>query len=67
MRGRVQRLLPPGVEVPMSFETVGHIAHLNLREEQLPHKHLIGSVLLDKNPHIRTVVNKARLHVHSTR
>jgi len=55
-----QRLLPPGAEVPSSFETVGHIAHLNLRDELLPYKHLVGQVLLDKNPNIRTVVNKAR-------
>ena len=32
---------------------------VNLREEQLPHKRLIGQVLLDKNaPRVRTVVNK---------
>lgn len=30
--------------MPSSFETVGHIAHLNLREELLPHKHTIGQV-----------------------
>ncbi len=40
-------LLPPAVEVPASFETVGHIAHLNLREEQLPFRKIIGQVLLD--------------------
>lgn len=56
----VQRLLPPGLEVPCSFETVGHIAHLNLRDELLPYKHLVGQVLLDKNPSIRTIVNKVR-------
>ena len=33
-------------------------AHLNLREQYLPYKHLIASVLLDKNPTIRTVINK---------
>lgn len=39
-----QRILPPGSEVPSAFETVGHIAHLNLREELLPWKHVIGQV-----------------------
>ena len=29
-------------EVPTGFETVGHIAHFNLREEQLPFKNIIG-------------------------
>lgn len=56
-----QALLPPGAEVPSSFETVGHIAHLNLRDELLPFKRVIGRVLLEKNtPRIRTVLNKAR-------
>jgi tRNA (guanine37-N1)-methyltransferase len=51
-------LLPAGVDVPGSFETVGHIAHLNLRDELLPHKYTIGRVLLDKNTRIKTVLNK---------
>lgn len=34
------------------------LAHLNLREQYLPYKHLIGQVLLDKNPNVRTVINK---------
>lgn len=46
------------MDAPASFETVGHLVHLNLREEQLPFKYLIGQVLLDKNPHVKTVVNK---------
>jgi len=33
-------------------------AHVNLRDIYLPYKHLIGQVLLDKNPAIRTVINK---------
>ena len=53
-----QRLLPPGSEVPSSFESVGHIAHLNIRDELLPYKHVIGQVIMDKNPTITTVVNK---------
>lgn len=47
-------------DAPSSFETVGHIAHVNLRDELLPYKHLVGQVLLDKNPAIRSVINKAR-------
>ncbi len=49
------------MDVPTSFETVGHIAHLNLRDEVLPYKRLVGRVLLDKNAgRIKTVLNKAR-------
>jgi len=29
-------------EIPSSFETVGHIAHLNLPSELAEYKHLIG-------------------------
>lgn len=52
------QVLPEGMDIPSSFETVGHIAHLNLRDNQLPFKHVIGQVILDKNQQIRTVVNK---------
>ena len=63
----LRQLLPPSVvDVPSSFEQVGHIAHLNLREELLPYKHLIGHVILDKNrSNIRTVVNKVSLSILS--
>ncbi|GAB2278038.1 hypothetical protein Dimus_012737 [Dionaea muscipula] len=55
----LEALLPKGMIVPCAFETVGHIAHLNLREEHLPYKKLIAKVVLDKNkPKIQTVVNK---------
>lgn len=55
----LEALLPEGMIVPTAFETVGHIAHLNLREEHLPYKKLIAKVVLDKNkPKIQTVANK---------
>ncbi|QDZ22378.1 tRNA (guanine(37)-N1)-methyltransferase [Chloropicon primus] len=55
-------LIPKDVigEIPTSFETIGHIAHLNLRDEQLAYKGLIGRVILDKNDRIKTVVNKTQ-------
>ncbi|KAI7978862.1 tRNA (guanine(37)-N1)-methyltransferase 1 [Camellia lanceoleosa] len=46
----LEALLPNGMIVPSAFETVGHIAHLNLRDEHLPYKKLIAK--------IQTVVNK---------
>ncbi|KAK7272488.1 hypothetical protein RJT34_29108 [Clitoria ternatea] len=55
----LEALLPEGMIVPSAFEIVGHIAHLNLRDEHLPYKRLIAKVVLDKNrPRIQTVVNK---------
>ncbi|CDR39596.1 CYFA0S03e05116g1_1 [Cyberlindnera fabianii] len=45
-------------EVPSGFTITGHIAHLNLRDEFKPYGSLIGQVILDKNPNIRTVVDK---------
>lgn len=40
----LEALLPEGVIIPTGFETVGHIAHLNLRDEHLPYKKLIAKV-----------------------
>ncbi|XP_030549952.1 tRNA (guanine(37)-N1)-methyltransferase 1 isoform X2 [Rhodamnia argentea] len=55
----LKQILPPGVEVPTSFETIGHIAHLNIHDELLPYKDVIAKVIFDKNyPRIQTVVNK---------
>jgi tRNA (guanine37-N1)-methyltransferase len=60
----LRRLLPPALvaaseELPTGFEIVGHVAHMNLREEFLPHRALIGAVVLEKNRGvIRTVVAK---------
>ncbi|WOL04911.1 tRNA (guanine(37)-N1)-methyltransferase 1 [Canna indica] len=59
MNELLEALLPEGIIVPSGFETVGHIAHLNLKDEHLPYKKLIAQVVLDKNrPKIQTVVNK---------
>jgi len=54
----LKHYLPEDVEIPSSFEGVGHIAHLNLKEGVLKYKYIIGQVILDKNPSIKTVVNK---------
>ncbi|XP_052183154.1 tRNA (guanine(37)-N1)-methyltransferase 2-like isoform X1 [Diospyros lotus] len=55
----LKQILPPGLEIPSSFETIGHIAHLNISDELLPYKDVIAKVIYDKNyPRIRTVVNK---------
>ncbi|XP_040988140.1 tRNA (guanine(37)-N1)-methyltransferase 1 isoform X4 [Juglans microcarpa x Juglans regia] len=55
----LEAMLPKDIIVPSAFETVGHVAHLNLREEHLPYKNLIAKVVLDKNkPKLQTVINK---------
>lgn len=43
----LRKLLPAHIQIPSGFETVGHIAHLNLSEEQRPYGKLIAKVLLD--------------------
>lgn len=56
--------LPEDVQVPTGFETVGQIAHLNLSEEQLPHRYIIGEILLQKTPILKTVITKLG-HIHN--
>ncbi|RFU78787.1 trna guanine37-n1-methyltransferase [Trichoderma arundinaceum] len=45
-------------EIPVGFNTAGHVAHLNIRGQYLPYKTIIAQVIMDKNPTIRTVINK---------
>ncbi|KAI8809576.1 guanine(37)-N1-methyltransferase, partial [Cladochytrium replicatum] len=63
----LRSVLPEELDIPGSFETVGHIAHLNLRDQYLPYKKVIGQVILQKNKHIRTVVNKTDSIDHTFR
>lgn len=56
----LQAILPTELlsESPSGFAQAGHIAHMNLRNEFKPYGALIGQVILDKNPTIKTVVDK---------
>ncbi|KFO21922.1 tRNA (guanine-N(1)-)-methyltransferase [Fukomys damarensis] len=56
--GILRAMLPEGQDVISGFSRVGHIEHLHLRDHQLPFKHLIGQVMIDKNPGITSAVNK---------
>ncbi|KAH0568132.1 tRNA (guanine(37)-N1)-methyltransferase [Cotesia glomerata] len=51
-------ILPNDIEIPTSYTKVGHILHLNLRDNQLPYKKIIGEIYLDTIPQTKTVVNK---------
>lgn len=42
----LETMLPEGMIIPSAFETVGHIAHLNLKDEHLPYKNVIAKVLI---------------------
>ncbi|KAJ2858331.1 tRNA(m(1)G37)methyltransferase [Coemansia erecta] len=54
----LKAVLPDTNEAPTSYEQIGHIAHMNLRDQYLEYKNLIGQVILDKSPTVLTVVNK---------
>jgi tRNA (guanine37-N1)-methyltransferase len=55
----LSKILPKHLsEIPSSFEVIGHLAHITLREEYYPYKYIIGRIILDKNKGIKVVVNK---------
>ncbi|KAL8984240.1 MAG: hypothetical protein Q9205_001741 [Flavoplaca limonia] len=55
IKSRQVLLTPFHLQLDYSYWTY---PHLNLRDQYLPYKTLIASVLMDKNPTIRTVINK---------
>eukprot|EP00939_MAST-03C_sp_MAST-3C-sp1_P001034 g1034.t1 len=55
----LRKLLPPTIEeIPSAFEQCGTLAHVNLRDECLPYKRIIGETIMAKNKQIETVVHK---------
>ncbi|KAJ1842690.1 tRNA(m(1)G37)methyltransferase [Coemansia sp. RSA 2708] len=54
----LRAILPDSSQAPTSYEQVGHIAHMNLRDEYLEYKSIIGQVILDKSSTVTMVVNK---------
>lgn len=58
MKDVLKGILPEDLEGISSFSQVGHIVHVNLRDETLPYKEVVGQVLLDKIPNCKSVVNK---------
>jgi len=55
---QISHLVLPQNQSLTGFSQIGHIAHFNLRTDSLPYKSLIGEVVLEKVPTVRTVVNK---------
>nr|VZI19055.1 unnamed protein product [Spirometra erinaceieuropaei] len=55
----LKELLPKDMDAVTGFSVIGHIAHFNLKPEALPYRKLIGEVVLDKLPQVRTVLHKA--------
>ncbi len=43
----VLKMISPSDDIPNSYEVIGKIAHLNLREKFLPMKYLIGKLIID--------------------
>lgn len=54
----IRAILPEGELSVSGFSVIGHIAHLNLRNEVLEYKSVVGQILIDKIPAVKTVVNK---------
>lgn len=43
----LKEVVPKELELVTSYEMIGHIAHMNLRDEILPYKNVIGQVILE--------------------
>ncbi|KAL3320721.1 tRNA (guanine(37)-N1)-methyltransferase [Cichlidogyrus casuarinus] len=51
--------LPDCIQPISGFTIMSHLAHFNLKPQALLYKQLIGEIVLDKVPNVRTVIHKA--------
>lgn len=56
----VKAIIPEDLEPPTSYSKIGHILHINLKDNLLPYKTSIAQIYMDKVPGCRTVINKAQ-------
>lgn len=56
----IKAIIPQGIEPSTSFSKIGHIVHMNLKDDLLPYKTAIAQIYMDKKPDCRTVINKAQ-------
>lgn len=54
----IKAIIPEHLEPPSSYSIIGHIIHLNLKDEILPFKYIIAQIFLDKLKICKTVINK---------
>lgn len=54
----IKAMMPDSVEPPSSYSIIGHIIHLNLRDDVLDYKKAVAEVFLDKIKICKTVINK---------
>lgn len=56
----VKAITPDGLEPATSYSKIGHILHMNLKDNLLPYKTTIAQIYMDKSVGCRTVINKAQ-------
>lgn len=56
----VKAIIPEGIEPATSYSKIGHILHMNLKDNLLPYKLAIAQIYMEKTPGCRTVINKAQ-------
>lgn len=55
----LRQMLPPEITVPTSFESLGHVAFLNLKPDHYEYRYTIGKVMIDKHAKtFKTIVSK---------
>lgn len=56
----VRAIVPDGIEPATSYSKIGHILHINLKDNLLPFKTAIAQIYMDKTVGCRTIINKAQ-------